>query len=83
MSNSSIRPIDRTLSGATTPGQSGPGSNGNQGVLHIPQISRITGDSSSDCLISNPGHLSEKSYSTAPANWAGLFGVWSWYGINI
>ena len=30
------------LSGATIPGQSGPGSNGNEGVLHIPQSSSIT-----------------------------------------
>ena len=28
---------NRTLSGATTPGQSGPRSNGNKGVLRIPQ----------------------------------------------
>ena len=49
---SSIWPIDRTLSGATTPGQSGPGSNGNEGVLHIPQCSSITGASPSDCLVS-------------------------------
>ena len=40
MSISSIEPIDRTLSGATTPGQSGPGSNSNKKVLHIPQGSR-------------------------------------------
>ena len=33
----SIWPIERTLSGATTPGQSSPGSNGNEGALHIPQ----------------------------------------------
>ena len=34
---SSIQPIDRTLSGATTtPGQSGPGSGGNKGVPRIP-----------------------------------------------
>ena len=32
---SSIWPIDRTLSGATTPGQSGPGSYGNEGVVCI------------------------------------------------
>ena len=32
-----IRPIDRTLSGAATPGQSVPGSHVNEGVLHIPQ----------------------------------------------
>ena len=40
MSNSSILPIDKTLSSATTSGQSGPGSNGNEEVLHIPQSSR-------------------------------------------
>ena len=59
MSNSSIWPIDRTLSGATTPGQSGPGSNGNEGVLHIPKISSITGASSSDGLMSYLGHSLE------------------------
>ena len=45
------------LSGASTPGQSGPGRNGNEGVLHIPQSSSITGTSPSDCLVSYPGHL--------------------------
>ena len=54
MSNHSIWPIDRTLLGATTPGQSGPGSNGNKGVLRIPQSSSITGTSPSDCLVSYP-----------------------------
>ena len=34
---SSIWPIDRILSGATTPGQSGLGRNGNERVPHIPQ----------------------------------------------
>ena len=29
-----------TLTGYTTPDQSGPGSNGNEGVFHTPQISR-------------------------------------------
>ena len=43
MSNSSIQPIDRTLSGATTQGQSWPGSDGNEGVRWIPQFSSITG----------------------------------------
>ena len=38
----SIWPIDRTLSGATTPGQSLPRSNDNKEVLHIPQSSSIT-----------------------------------------
>ena len=53
---SSIWPIDRTLSGATIPGQSGPGSNGNEGVLRILQSSSITGISQSDCLVSYTGH---------------------------
>ena len=39
MSNSSVWPIDRTLSGATTPGQSRPGSDGNEAVLQILQRS--------------------------------------------
>ena len=39
MSNSSRWPIVRILSDATTPGQSGRGSNGYEGVLHIPQSS--------------------------------------------
>ena len=34
---SSIWSIDRTLSGATTPGQSGPGSDGNKEFFRIPQ----------------------------------------------
>ena len=33
--NSSIGSINRTLTVTTTPSQSGPGSNGNEGVLHI------------------------------------------------
>ena len=39
---SSIQPIDKTISGATTPGQSRPGSDGNEGVFYIPQSSSIT-----------------------------------------
>ena len=52
---SSIWPIDRTLSGVTTPGQSGLGSNGNEGVLRIPQSYSITEASSSDYLVSYIG----------------------------
>ena len=37
MSNSSIRLIERIQSGATTPGQSGPGSDDNKEVLRIPK----------------------------------------------
>ena len=55
-SNSSIWTIDRTLLDATTPGQSGTGSNGNKGVLCIPQSSNITGALPSD-FVSYPGHI--------------------------
>ena len=53
MSNSCIWSIDRTLSGATTPCQSGPRSDGNQGVLRIIQSSSITGTSPLGCLVLN------------------------------
>ena len=75
---SSILPIVRTLSGETTPGQSGHGGNGNEGVLHISQSFRTTGTSPSDCLVSYPGHSLEESYpsaemqsvySIAPVDW--------------
>ena len=56
MQFSSTWPIDRTISGATTPGQSGPESDGNEGTLHIPQSYSITGTSPSDCLVSYSGH---------------------------
>ena len=64
---------------ATTPGQSEPGSDGNQMVLCIPQRSIITGASPSDCLVSYLGHTLGESnsspemqlmYSATPANWA-------------
>ena len=44
------------LTGTTTLGQSGPESNGNEGILYIPQSSR-NGASSSDGLVLYPGHL--------------------------
>ena len=65
--------------GATTLGQSGPGSDGNEEVVHIPQSSDITRTSTTDCLASYQEHSLRKSYlsaevqlvySTAPANWA-------------
>ena len=74
-----FNPIDRALSGATTLGQSEPGSHGNEGVLRIPQSSSTAGTSPSDCLVSYPGHSLGGSYpsaevqsvySTAPADWA-------------
>ena len=56
MSNNSVWPIDRTLSGATTPGQSGFRSDGSEGIRCIPQSSSITGASPLDCLMSYLGH---------------------------
>ena len=53
ISNSSILPINRTLSGATTPGQSKPGSNSNEGVLCTSLNTNITGTSPSYCLVFN------------------------------
>ena len=70
---------DWTLSGPTTPDQSGPGSNSNEEVLHIPQSSIITVASPSDCLASYPEYSLGESYSSAkiqlvysvvPADWA-------------
>ena len=61
MSNSSIQPIDRTLSGATTPG---PGNDGNEGVLCIPQNSSITGASPLGCLMSYLGHTMREEGAT-------------------
>ena len=71
-------PIDSTFSGPTTPGQSGPCGDDNEGVLCIPQSSCINGTSLSDCLVSYAGHslgglipLQRCSlYSTVQANWA-------------
>ena len=56
MSNISIQPIDRTGSVATTAGQSGPGSDGNDRVFCIRQNSSIIGVSTSDCLVPYPEH---------------------------
>ena len=60
-------------------GQSGPGSNGNEGVLHIPQSSSITGTSPSDCLVLYPGH----SLGVVLPLWRGIVNVFyspSWLG---
>ena len=75
---SSIWPIERTLSGAATPGQNGPSSNDNEWVLHIPQSFSITVTSLSDCLVSYPGHplwpyhsaVKKSLYSITPDDWA-------------
>ena len=81
MLDASIWPIDMTLSGANTRGQSEPGSDVNKGVLCIPQSSSITGTSPSDCLVPYPGHPSvgkvfyssaekQSVYSAVLADWA-------------
>ena len=61
--------MDRALSGATTPGQSGSGRNGNEGVLHIPQAPSITGTSPSDCFVSYLGQSLGRGVLTVPADW--------------
>ena len=77
---SSTWPMNRTLSDATTLGQNGPRSNGNEEVHCIPKNSSIIGTSPSNCLVSYPGHLLgvgyypsaevQSVYFTAPASWA-------------
>ena len=61
----SVGPIDGTLTGTTTPGQSGPESNKNKGVCHITKGSS-TGD--------KPSLLWEMQlvYSTGSTNWVDL-----------
>ena len=64
MIDSYFLPLDRILAGATTPGQNGPVSDGNEGVLYIPQSSK-PGASASDCLVSYLEHLLKKSNFSA------------------
>ena len=67
------------IAGATTPGQSIPGSDGYKEVLLILQSTSITGSEPSDCLVSYPGNSWGESYpsaemqsmySAAPVDWA-------------
>ena len=53
------------LSRAIAPSQSGPGSDGNKWVLHIPQRPSITRTSQSDCLGLYSEHSLERSYISA------------------
>ena len=66
--------IDRTLSGATTPGQSELNSDGNIGLLRTHQRSSISEASPPDCSVSLVrGVLPlwwDIVYSTAPPDWA-------------
>ena len=83
MPNSSILPIVRNLSGATTPGKSGPGSDSSEGVFSTLQSSSIIDASPLDCLVSYKqdirwglelgSYLSAEMksvYSRVPADWA-------------
>ena len=58
----SILPIDGSLSGTTTLGLMGPWSNGNEGKVHISQISNISRASPLDCLVSYAGNSLGKSF---------------------
>ena len=70
--------MDRTLYGANTPGQSEPGSNGDEGILYISQSSLIDA-SLSDGLLSSTGHSlgegfhpfadMQSVYSAVPVDW--------------
>ena len=80
MSNTFIWPIDRTLSGATTSSQSGPGSDSNEGVLYIPQSSSITGTTLSDCLMSYEGHSLRGGVLPLCKDAIGVFYSPSWLG---
>ena len=62
---SSMWPIDRAISVATTLGQSEPVSDSKERVLRIPQSSSNTGTLPSDCLASYPGHFWGGSYLSA------------------
>ena len=75
-------PYVGSLSGATAPGQSEPGSEGNEGVLRIPQSCIITGTSPSDLFSvisrtligrrSYPFAEKQSVYFTASTDWASL-----------
>ena len=60
--------IDRTLKDTTNPDQSGPESNGNEGILHIPQSSKAEA-SPSNGLVSYLGHLLKGYYPSAEIQW--------------
>ena len=61
---SSNCPIDMTLSGATTPGQSGHRISDSEEVLYIQRSSSITEASPSDCLVSYQGYPLRRFYSS-------------------
>ena len=85
---SSIWPISRTRSSATTSDHGGPGSDGNEWLLHIPLSSSITGTSPSDCFVSYqdtcwqgrsyPFAVIQSVYSIAPADRSIISDVLPW-----
>ena len=86
-----ILPIGRTLSGATTSGSSGLGSDNSKGVRHIPQISIITEALPLDYSVTYTGNSLEESYPSAemqfvyfaaPADWSGYLGILFIYWIE-
>ena len=68
----------RALLSAITPGQSGPVNNGNKGVLHTLQSSRITGASPLDCLVSYPKNTLGESYPSADMQSVYAVGLADW-----
>ena len=65
--------VDRALSGVTTLGQGGPGSDGNEGVLCILQSSVIIGTLPSDCFESYLGYLLGGFFLSLCRDAVGLF----------
>ena len=74
----SIWSTDMTLSGATIPDQSWPESIDNDGVLHIPQISKA-GALPLDCLVSYGRHL--EGGLTLYRDAVGVFYNHTWTGL--
>ena len=73
--------MDRTLSGASSPGQSWPGSNGNKEVVCILKSSSITGASPSDTLVSKTGHWLVLGGVPLHRDPVGVFYSPSWLGL--
>ena len=61
--------LDRTLSGATTPGQSGPGSDGNERVLHFPKAAALQ-ETRHQIVKCHKQDTALSVYSVSPADWA-------------
>ena len=78
-----IWPIDRTLSGATTPSQSGPGSNGIEEILRIPRRTSFTGTSGSNCLVSLSEHALWRGVLPLCRSAVGVFCSPSWLGWDV